>query len=208
MGAPSSLSPIVERTPISTPNSLTGVRRPLLDVETPIVSGVLSGDGEWLVYTHGTVPNISAVGRDSVHVALLATPAVEVMPQLSPDGRWLAYVSAAPGQFQVYVSPFPDVAATTYLISTDLGFAPIWAHSGRELFYVNGANQLVAVEVLPGPTFGERRPLLQLPRGSVAYAVAPDDQRFLVMHERTDEGARELIVVENFVEELKAKVGN
>jgi hypothetical protein len=49
---------------------------------------------------------------------------------------------------------------------------------------------------------------LELPEGYVGFAVAPDDQWFLVMREWTDEGARELIVVENFVEELKARVGN
>ena len=62
----------------------------------------------------------------------------------------------------------------------------------------------------PGPPFslGEHRPLFQLPQGVFEYEVGPDDRRFLVLRPETVDGARELIVVENWVEELKAKLGN
>jgi hypothetical protein len=111
---------------------------------------------------------------------------------------------------QVYVRPFPNVTATRYLISTEVGYLPIWAHSGRELFYLNLAFELVAVEVRPGPPFslGEPRPLFQLPQGVFEYDVGPDDRRFLVLRPENVGGDRELIVVENWVEELKARVGN
>jgi len=183
--------------------------RLLRDAEQPIIDGVLSGDGEWLVYTEAT-GNISAVhlGRDSVPVALLATPAFEVTPQLSPDGRWLTYMAGELNVFRVYVVPFPNVADTRYLISTDGGGVPLWAHNGRELFYKR-RDDLVAVEVQPGPPFvvGEPRTLFQLPLTVTTYGVGPNDQRFLVIQPEAADGDRELIVVENWVEELKAKVG-
>ncbi len=186
----------------------------LLDVDSPIVSSVLSEDGEWLVYGHGNLGavDISAVrlGRDSVQVALLATSAIEMMPQLSPDGRWLTYVSNEPGGFEVFVRPFPNVADTRYQVSTGQGFLPRWAHSGRELFYLNTSFDMVAVEVLPGPAFavGERRVLFQVSQSFVGYDVAPDDQRFVVIQGRTGGETSELIVVENWLEELKDKGGN
>ena len=184
----------------------------LLDVDSPIVSSVLSEDGEWLVYGHGNLGgDISAVrlGRDSVQIALLTTSAIEMMPQLSPDGRWLTYVSNESGGFAVFVRPFPNVADTKYQVSTGQGFLPRWAHSGRELFYLSGSSEMVAVEVLPGPAFamGERRVLFQISQSFVGYDVAPDDQRFVVIQERTGGETGELIVVENWLEELKAKVG-
>ena len=184
----------------------------LLDVDSPIVSSALSEDGEWLVYGHGNLGgDISAVrlGRDSVQVALLTTSAIEMMPQLSPDGRWLTYVSNESGGFAVFVRPFPNVADTKYQVSTGQGFLPRWAHSGRELFYLSGSSEMVAVEVLPGPAFamGERRVLFQISQSFVGYDVAPDDQRFVVIQERTGGETSELIVVENWLEELKAKVG-
>ncbi|MCH7475315.1 MAG: serine/threonine-protein kinase, partial [Gemmatimonadetes bacterium] len=184
----------------------------LLDVDSPIVSSVLSEDGEWLVYGHGNLGgDISAVrlGRDSVQVALLTTSAIEMMPQLSPDGRWLTYVSNEPGGFEVFVRPFPNVADTRYQVSTGQGFLPRWAHSGRELFYLNASFEMVAVEVLPGPAFamGERRVLFRISQSFVGYDVGPDDQRFVVIQGRTGGENSELIVVENWLEEFRAKVG-
>jgi serine/threonine-protein kinase len=186
----------------------------LLDVDSPIVSSLLSADGEWLVYGHENVgvADISAVrlGRDSVQVALLTTSAIEMMPHLSPDGRWLTYVSDESGGFEVFVRPFPNVADTKYQVSTGGGFLPRWAHSGRELFYLNTSFEMEAVEVLPGPAFamGERRVLFSISQGFVGYDVAPDDQRFVVIQGRIGGETSELIVVENWLEELKEKVGN
>ncbi len=93
-------------------------------------------------------------------------------------------------------------------------FPPVWAHSGRELFY-KGSGNLMVVEVLPGATFvtGEQRGLFsnqgfRSSRNHQQYDVTPDDQRFVMIRTPGGQEAGELIVVENFFEELKAKVGN
>jgi hypothetical protein len=96
---------------------------------------------------------------------------------------------------------------------------PRWAHSGQELFYKNPARELVAATVRTDPTFTvvERRVLFTFPAGlpnyfpNARYDVSRDGQRFLTYRNAgAGEGADagELIVVENFFEELKAKVGN
>ena len=85
---------------------------------------------------------------------------------------------------------------------------------GRELFY-RGSGNLMVVEVLQGVTFvaGAQRVLFSTQgfRSSPFhqfYDVMPDDQRFVMIRNRDVEDVGELIVVENFFEELKAKVGN
>jgi serine/threonine-protein kinase len=190
----------------------------LLDEGRIIDEITYSPDGEWLVYRLGSGGGrdlyARRVGADSAPVALVATEFEETSPTVSPDGRWLAYNSNESGRYEVYVLPFPNTNEGKWLISTDGGQEPVWAHSGRELFY-KGSGNLMVVEVLPGATFvtGERRVLFSTQgfhSGTVhrQYDVTPDDQRFVMIRNIEEQEASELIVVENFFEELKAKVGN
>ncbi len=133
---------------------------------------------------------------------------------MSPDGRWIAYESNETGRDEVFVRPFPNTGDGKWQVSIAGGTAPLWAHSGQELCYLNGHAERVAAEVVPTPAFsvGERRPLFSVAqyfRGPNArhYDITPDDQRFVFVGPAGGE-ALELIFVENFFEELKAKVGN
>jgi len=189
----------------------------LLDEEQYIWEVTYSPDGEWLVYRVGGGGGRDLYARrmeaDSA-VALMATGYDETSPAVSPNGRWLAYVSNESGRWEVYVRPFPNTNDGRWPVSTDGGSEPVWAHSGRELFYKGNGN-LMVVEVLPGATFvtGERRVLFSVQGFRWAtihqqYDVAPDDQRFVMIRNPEGAEAGQLIVVENFFEELKAKVGN
>ena len=113
------------------------------------------------------------------------------------------------GRPQVYVVPFPRADAK-WQISTNGGTEPRWAHSGRELFYRNGTNEMVVAEIVPGTTFATGAQRVLFPWGGLdddRWAVAPGDQRFVFVRTREGTGA-ELIVVENFFEELRAKARN
>jgi Tol biopolymer transport system component len=121
---------------------------------------------------------------------LVATPATELYPALSPDGRWLAYSSDESGAFEVYVRPFPETAGAKWQVSTAGGSQPIWSSTGRELIYVNGKNEMVSAEIPSGTTFsvGAQRTLFSVQQfaavGAVpGYWLAPDDKRFLVLRE-------------------------
>ena len=201
----------------------SGTAELVLDVEELIGEGHYSPDGTWLVFRKGSRrtgdADIYALrpGMDSVPVPLVATQFSEHSPTISPDGRWVAYVSDRSGREEVYVSPFPDAASGgLVLVSTDGGAEPVWAHSGRELFYRNGSNELVAVQVSGDPSFsaGQQVVLFSmdgylLGNGRQQYDVSSDDQRFVMLRiDDDDSGTPKLIVVENFFEELKAKVGN
>ena len=77
-----------------------------------------------------------------------ATPANEMMPAFSPDGRWIAYESDEAGAMDVYVRPYPGPGGK-WPISAGGGAQPHWTKGGRELVYLAGPamNRFMAVEI-------------------------------------------------------------
>jgi Tol biopolymer transport system component len=55
-------------------------------------------------------------------------------PMVSPDGRWLAYVSDESGRDEVYVRPFGRPGGRTP-ISTEGGRSPVWSPTSGEILY-------------------------------------------------------------------------
>jgi Tol biopolymer transport system component len=86
----------------------------------------------------------------------LETPFAEGGPAFSPDGRWMAYVSGESGRNEICVRPFPGPGEKV-TISTDGGNEPVWAPSGREIFYRNG-DAMMSVSVSTGPSLKTGRP--------------------------------------------------
>ncbi len=96
----------------------------------------------------------------------------------------------------------------------------MWAHSGRELFFVDASNAMVAAQIETIPSFRvvERETLFTIPpeyyvnAGTDFYDVALDDQRFLMGRrlevEALGTGAQKLIIIQNFFEELRERVPN
>jgi Tol biopolymer transport system component len=82
---------------------------------------------------------------------LLSTPFNTGWPALSPDGRWLAYVSDESGQQQVYARPLRS-AGDRVQISVGGGTEPAWSKDGRELYYLTDQNGLTAVRLATAPT--------------------------------------------------------
>ena len=70
-------------------------------------------------------------------------------PEVSPDGRWLAYQSNESGLPEVYVRPYPDVDAGRSQISTERGSRPAWNRNGREPFFLHGTDRLLVVPLAP-----------------------------------------------------------
>ena len=192
----------------------------VLDRERPIQEFAYSPDGTWLVFVEsdGRTANadISAIrpGVDSVATPLITGGGSFLGEMsLSPDGRWLAYNLGG----QVWVRPFPDIDAGLWQVSTVRGDEPMWAHNGRELFYQGGPNpgeQMVA-EIIVDPSFavGQQRVLFPLTtylvgNGWAGYDISPDDQRLMMLMAEEGEDDRQLILVENFFEELRERVEN
>jgi serine/threonine-protein kinase len=190
----------------------------LMDDKLPLEEVAFSSDGAWVIYRAGWTAaerdlHARRIGSDS-SIALVATAAGESSPALSPDGRWLAYVSTESGISEVFVSPFPNTGERRWKISAQGGQEPVWAHSGKELFYrvAGSTNAQMVMTVSPGNTFvpGARRMLFPLTRYAMSathqqYAVAADG-RFLMIQATESDRLDHVVAVENFFEVLKAQV--
>ena len=172
-----------------------------------------TADGQWVVFgRNGDIQAIRTMGDTGV-VGLIHQPSVEIYGSVSPDGRWLAYMSDETGQYQVYVTPFPDTKVAKRVVSVDGGLFPQWARNGRELFYVTPGGTVIAAQVLSGAAFavGERKVLFEAGslrlRSYSGLEPSPDGNRFLMLRQAgIGERPDELIVVENFLTEVRAKV--
>ncbi|MBK8005999.1 MAG: protein kinase [Gemmatimonadetes bacterium] len=182
----------------------------LLPGDTAQVDEALwSADGEWLIYRTGTVPGVRdiyarRVRGDTSRVTVAAGRADEYMPALSPDGKWIAYVSVESGREEVFVRPFPNTAQGRTQVSIAGGAHPVWSASGRELYYVERADTLVAVGTGGTTEFqptGRRslfstRAFVLFPYHQ-AFTALPGDQGFIFLSraEVPIDAARQLVVV-------------
>ena len=173
-----------------------------------------SPDGHWLIgVLYNDILGIRTTG-DSTPVVLVGGANSKGEASVSPDGHWLAYQSAESGRPQIYVTPFPDTKTAKRQVSLDGGFAARWSRDGRELIFIDGQNDVIAIPVTLAPTFSAgvaHRLFSYTPFGTEAkpFDVSADGQRFLTSRNvgRAEaESADRLVVVQNFFEELKAKV--
>ena len=131
----------------------------------------------------------------------------------SPKGEWIAFTSNRSGRDEVYLKRYPEGGGIEP-ISTDGGVQPLWAHSGRELFYRNG-DKVMVVSIQTKPTLKVEAPKLLFiyPEGllpntfqgfmPLTYDIAPDDQRFVFIQQGWP---TQINVVLNWFEELKRLV--
>ena len=179
----------------SAPNGLyrkavdTSEKEELLDSNPRVVNAhAWSPDGRNLLYlvldqeTKGDIW-IVPLGTDRRPRPLLNAAFNELYPQISPDGRWLAYTSDETGSFEVWIASFPEPGIVRK-ISIDGGREPSWRADGRELYYLAPDDKLMTVDVQPGATlkFGAPRTLFQtrVSSGGRHHYAASDGERFLV----------------------------
>jgi Tol biopolymer transport system component len=148
---------------------------------------------------------------------LTATPATELLPAFSPDGRWVAYQSVESGMVNVYVRPYPGPGGP-YQISARGGAMPFWTKGGHELVYL-----AIPTGNLPGPTdrfmaveiaveAGAFRPgkpqvLFEMPLAhppiSKFYDVSADGSRFVVLKVDENVAFTHVTLVLNFFDEVR-----
>jgi Tol biopolymer transport system component len=167
-----------------------------------------SRDGQTLLFIHRTADD--AQGAWALHLPdgkvepLLDARFRVDEPQLSPDERWLAYVSRESGRDEVYVEPYGH-SGDRVRVSVDGGGQPKWRGDGKELFYTTPGNLLMAVGVR---AVGERLEVT-LPTklfevrglegtGYDDYAPSADGQRFLVKLPMEQDRKPQLQIVTNW----------
>jgi Tol biopolymer transport system component len=137
--------------------------------------------------------------------ALLATPAREEAPVISPDGRWLAYRSTqsveVTGQSNVFVVRFPEGTGRTQITADGAG-QPFWSRNSRELFFSAPPGVLKAVSIASGDTLRAGAARTLFPLDNLRFVGAAPDGRFLAFREPPVEPPTEIVVVQNWVQEL------
>ena len=169
--------------------SATGTEKQLLK-ETVNGPSQISRDGKWVLYFRvpAEVQGICVIpttGEPTPRV-IVDTPAPDVEPHLSPDGRWVAYASLETGQNEIHVQPFPPTGQR-WPVSNSGGRQPYWREDGKELFFVSEDGRLYAVDVddkAKSFEYGTPRFLFELEANVFntlrSYIPSRDGQRFLV----------------------------
>jgi eukaryotic-like serine/threonine-protein kinase len=148
---------------------------------------------------------------------LLESPANELGAVVSPDRRWIAYISDESGQFEVYVRPYPHVDGGRWKVSSNGGRSPLWSRSGSELFYQDFGGAVIAIPATPSRSFvaSEATTIIPASRTYVGYGsaiggrpfdVSLDGKRFLMLKNLGEGQPSSLVVVQNWITEIRDRL--
>ncbi len=179
-----------------------------------IREGIVTPDGRSVIYREDTPNNNRdileiTIGGGAKPAPLLDSPADELMARVSPDGKWLAYVSDQSGQYEVYLRALSGNGGQVP-VSSGGAMEPLWSRDGRSLFYRNGTKLVeVSVQTSPALAVTGRRDIFDasydLDLFHPDYDIAPDGKRFVMLKSADDD--RQLIVVQNWVQTLRERTG-
>jgi Tol biopolymer transport system component len=174
-----------------------------------------SHDGRFILYDNEESASRSdlwvlPITGDKKPIPFLRTPFAEQQGRMSPDGKWIAYISDESGREEVYVQTFP-ASGGKWQVSTSGGVTPRWRRDGRELFYLAPDRKIMSVEVRAGAAFefSAAKPLFDAPIDIVAsasanrYDVSADGQRFLIGAPAETTSPAPITVVVNWLAGLK-----
>jgi Tol biopolymer transport system component len=173
-----------------------------------------SPDGRYLVYLRrsGGQPSTDLwalpLFGDRKPIPIVETAFLKNGAAVSPDGKWLAYQTNESGRNEVYITAFPGGGAK-WQVSTNGGAASRWRKDGKELFFLDPTDNIVAVDVnISGkaPQLGVPHALFQanaIQRQNGSFDVTGDGKRFLVNIGNLKEGSDPLTLVLNWPGELK-----
>jgi eukaryotic-like serine/threonine-protein kinase len=180
-----------------------------------------TADGRFLIYAYGgdvfALPVGPGTEGQRKPIPITATMASEFGATVSPNGKWIAYVSNETSRQELYVQPFapgaqsagtPTAVAGKWMVSNGtLGLAR-WRADSSELVFLNGDGALVSVTVTSAPVFKASAPqlLFQMPRPFLVQAGTPgaladasrDLQRFIIAMPSETSRRQELSVVLNW----------
>jgi serine/threonine protein kinase/Tol biopolymer transport system component len=208
----------------------TGEEEPLIpEIIQNSYTSSWTPDGKTLVYMHSNEKNHSCCdvwtvtldqnGKPQEPHAFLEMTTDRTfgtrMPEVSPDGRWLAYASGESGLPQIYVVPFPS-GEGKWQISPNGGVEPHWSRTGHELFYSKAGSLVVVPYTAVKNSFHAGTPqeisqsTIEMRAPYTSYDVAPDGQHFVAFQ---FPGGRSAVSLEptvaiNWLEEVRRLVAS
>ena len=187
-------------------------------VETPDAieyPSAASPDGRYLVYERKMISSESGfhlwvmpLTEEAKPFPIVQTAFDERNAAISSDGKWMAYESDESGRREVYITGFPGGGAK-WQVSTAGGTIPKWRKDGKELFFLDNADNVVAVDVtVVGNAVRLGTPLtlfqaVGTQRSAGAYDVTADGKKFLINSGNLKEGTEPFTLMQNWSAELK-----
>jgi serine/threonine-protein kinase len=189
----------------------------------------ISPDGKRLAYqrqgpeTNSDILTVSLDVTDPDHPKpgqpepFAATPANEIQPAFSPDGRWLAFASDEAGVYEVYVRPSrANAGGGKWQISSGGGKTAVWSRAGKKLFFENQNRQIMVTRYeVNSQSFMAGKPglwadeVLAAPTLDANFDVAPDGARVGALVPRTaaeeKKPSQHLTFLLNFFDELRRR---
>jgi serine/threonine-protein kinase len=196
-----------------------GSDRRLAHLDAAIQEVTWSHDGRWLLVRtdnsaagNGDIFAVSTT-KDSAAIPVATSRFTELQPAMSPDDRWVAYVSNDAGRNEVYVRPFPTGDGSHWQVSNGGGGSPVWSADGKQLYFIDAANRMIAAQIAVDPAFHVTglAPLFDATRFNYigyhqAFEITPDGRfAFLDQPEGTAATTARLVEVDNWFADLRAK---
>jgi serine/threonine-protein kinase len=156
------------------------------DGRTFLFSGINEAlNSEWDIMSLRIDGDVTKDWKPQAPAMVLNSPFNESAPQLSADGRWLAYTSTETRRREVYVVRFPELDGKQQ-ISTAGGNMPVWSRGTQELLFAESTNRLIAVPYAPvGADFRPGKPRVWTDQARMEgvrdFDVHPDGKRLVVL---------------------------
>ena len=194
----------------------TGPDRVVMDEDPFDYPWDVSPDQKYLVYGRGAAGKstgtemwaLPLTGNERKPFVVVPSFYQTFAASVSPDGRWISYESNESGRFEVYVTPFPG-GGGKWQVSTAGGTSAKWRRDGKELFFFDPADNLMAADVNPsGATIQLGTPHALFRAVGVqntlgAYAVTGDGKKFLINSGDVKEENQPLTIVQNWAAAFK-----
>jgi Tol biopolymer transport system component len=174
-----------------------------------------SPDGRYLVYIRKVTQNETGyhpwalpLFGDGKPFPIVQSAFEERYPEVSPDGKWMAYQSNESGRWEVYITSFPGGGAK-WQVSSVGGASPKWRGDRKEIFYLDPSDNIVGVDVNASGgavQLGTPHTLFQaigIQREYGPFDVSADGKRFLLNSGNLKEGSDPFTLVQNWPAELK-----
>jgi Tol biopolymer transport system component len=205
----------------------TAAVEPLVKMQTGFMSpGSWTPDGKGFVFTYGAGTAQPKIGLLKIEpdasgerswTNLIDRPTGASAVHISPSGEWIAYHTDDTGQYGVYIERFPKLGERHLISDQRGGWGAIWSKAGDEVFYRRlGDGAMMSVPVKTSPTLSIGAPHVLFENRGFAPVTTPlrgggsprtwdlaPDGRFLMIKLPSVENSSDIVVVENWFEELR-----